>query len=323
VEWNKEGAMMTTRYRACRTLITILALSLINRISALTKLLSASPDKRDKYVNEIISAKKNAETISTVLKAQKITPILLMLSLTLAGCAATRGSTPAEVPPMHSISEFRDQRFAEVGDPWEGFNRSMYRFNFYFDKYLFLPVVNGYEFITPTFLQERISGFYNNLGEVRNLTNSLFQLKAKESATTLGRFVTNSTLGLGGMFDPATRFGLERHDEDFGKTLGYWGAGSGPYLVLPVFGASSVRDTGGLAVDTGITYGIYTAIDPFGNSDYSFAITSGITTLEAIDARHQQSFRYYESGYPFEYYMVRFFYHEKREIESGKPLPAH
>ena len=246
----------------------------------------------------------------------------LMLSLSLAGCAATRGNTQAEVPPMHSISEVRDQRFAEVADPWEGFNRSVYRFNFYFDKYLFLPLVNGYEFVTPTYLQERISGIYNNLGEIRNLSNSLFQLKGTESVTTLGRFVTNSTLGIGGLFDPATTFGLARHDEDFGKTLGYWGAGSGPYLVLPVVGPSSLRDTGGLAVDSGITYGIYTAIDPFENSGYSFAIDSGITALDAIDARHQQSFRYYESGYPFEYYMVRFFYHEKREIESGKHLPA-
>jgi phospholipid-binding lipoprotein MlaA len=92
--------------------------------------------------------------------------------------------------------------------------------------------------------------------------------------------------------------------------------------VLPIFGPSSLRDAGGLAVDSGIRYGIYTAIDPFGNSDDSFAIGAGITALEAIDTRHQQSFRYHESGYPFEYYMVRFFYHEKREIESGKPLPA-
>ena len=248
--------------------------------------------------------------------------VTLMLSLLLAGCATTMVNTEAEVPARHSISEFRDQPFAEVTDPWEGFNRSMYRFNFYFDKFLFLPVVSGYEFVTPTFLQERISSVYNNLSEVKNLTNSLFQLKGTESVTTLGRFVTNSTVGLGGMFDPATSFGLERHDEDFGKTLGYWGAGSGPYLVLPIFGPSSVRDTGGLAVDTGITYGIYTAIDPFGKTGNSFAIGAGITTLEAVDARHQQSFRYYESGYPFEYYMVRFFYHQKREIESSKPLSA-
>jgi phospholipid-binding lipoprotein MlaA len=119
------------------------------------------------------------------------------------------------------------------------------------------------------------------------------------------------------MFDPATSFGLKRHPEDFGKTLGHWGAESGPYVVLPIFGPSSLRDTGGLVVDTGITYGIYTAIDPFKITGNSFAISTGINSMEAVDARHQQSFRYYESGYPFEYYMVRFFYHEKRNIESG------
>jgi phospholipid-binding lipoprotein MlaA len=276
-----------------------------------------APTQRNSYENEIDFRTKLQNTISSVL----IVPALL-LALSLSGCAATMVNTEAEVPAKHSISEFRDQPFAEVTDPWEGFNRNMYRFNFYFDKYLFLPVVNSYEFVAPIFLQERISGFYNNLGEVRNLTNSLFQLKMAESVTTLGRFVTNSTLGLGGMFDPATSFGLERHEEDFGKTLGYWGVGSGPYLVLPIFGPSSLRDTGGLAVDTGITYGIYTAIDPFAHTGNSFAISAGISTLEAVDARHQQSFRYYESGYPFEYYMVRFIYHEKREIESGKPLPV-
>jgi len=246
-----------------------------------------------------------------------------LLVLILAGCATTGVRPQEEVAPRHTISEFRDQRFAEVADPWEGFNRNMYRFNFYFDKYLFLPVVSGYEFVTPTFVQNRISGFYNNLGEVRNFTNSLFQLKAAETVTTLGRFVTNSTLGLGGLFDPATKFGLERHPQDFGKTLGYWGSDSGPYLVLPFFGPSSLRDTGGLVVDTGITYGIYTAIDPFGGTgDASTAIDTGVTALGAVDTRHQRSFRYYESGYPFEYYMVRFFYHEKRDIESGKRKPA-
>ncbi len=239
----------------------------------------------------------------------------------LAGCAATGTATREEIPARHSISEFRDQRFAEVADPWEELNRNVYRFNFYFDKYLFLPVVSSYEFITPTFVQERVSDFYSNLGEVHNLTNSIFQLKASESVMTLGRFVTNSTLGIGGLFDPATSLGLERNDQDFGKTLGYWGMSSGPYMVLPLAGPSSLRDTGGLAVDSAIHYGIYALIDPFAHTGHSFAISSGITTMEAIDARHRQSFRYYESGYPFEYYMVRFIYHEKRKLDIGRPIP--
>jgi phospholipid-binding lipoprotein MlaA len=251
-----------------------------------------------------------------------LTLAVLLLTLNLCGCAATRVNSQDEVPARHSISEFKDQSFAEVSDPWEGFNRSVYRFNYYFDKYVFLPVVDSYEYITPTFMQKRVSSFYGNIGEVKNFTNSLFQLKMAESATTLGRFVTNSTLGLGGLFDPATSFGLERHREDFGKTLGYWGAESGPYLVLPVFGPSSVRDTGGLIVDSGIYYGIYTAIDPFAGTGNSFAYDSGVTGLGFVNERHQQSFRYFDSGYPFEYYMVRFIYHEKRDIESGRPLPV-
>lgn len=245
----------------------------------------------------------------------------LMLSFCFAGCAATGSKTLVEIQPMHSISEFRDQRFAEVADPWEGFNRNLYRFNYYFDKYLFLPVVSGYQFVTPNFVQNRVSGFYNNLTDIRNLSNSLLQLKGVESATTLGRFVTNSTLGIGGLFDPATSFGLKRQDQDFGKTLGYWGVASGPYLVLPLYGPSSLRDAGGLAVDSALKYGMYTAVDPFANTGNDLAIAAGITTLEFVDARHQQSFRYYESGYPFEYNMVRFFYHQKREIESGRIPP--
>jgi phospholipid-binding lipoprotein MlaA len=245
----------------------------------------------------------------------------LGLLLALSGCATGVATIRSdEVPARHTINEFKDQSFAVVSDPWEGFNRSMYRFNYYLDTYLLLPVVSGYEFIAPVFVQERVSGFYNNLGEIKNFTNSLFQLKGEESLTTLGRFVTNSTLGIGGLFDPATGFGLERHDQDFGKTLGYWGSASGPYLVLPVFGPSSVRDTGGLAVDAGISYGIMAAIDPFRSTGHSLGINAAITALNVVDARHQQSFRYYESGYPFEYYMVRFIHHEQRELETGKPL---
>jgi len=247
--------------------------------------------------------------------------IALALMSVLAGCATTTVVSPPEVPPMHSLSEFKDQRFAEVADPWERFNRNMYQFNFYFDKYLFLPVVTGYEYVAPVFVQERVSSFFSNIGEVKNFTNSLFQLKGKESATTFGRFLTNSTIGLGGLFDPATGFGLEKANQDFGRTLGFWGMASGPYLVLPIFGPSSLRDASGFAVDSAIRYGIYTAIDPLANTDNGSAIATGISVLEAVDTRHQQSFRYHESGYPFEYYMVRFFFHEKREIESGKPMP--
>lgn len=258
----------------------------------------------------------------TSIRIRTVTAIIaLMLLSFLPGCASITVNSQAEVPAKYSLSDFKDQRFAEVADPWESFNLSMYKFNFYFDKYLFLPVVNSYEYVAPVFVQQRVSNFFGNIGEIRNFTNSLFQLKGAESAITLSRFLTNSTLGLGGLFDPATGFGLERANQDFGKTLGVWGMESGPYLVLPIFGPSSLRDASGLVVDNAIRYGLYTAADPFGNSDNGSVIATGITAMETVDMRHQQSFRYNESGYPFEYYMVRFFFHEKRNIESGKPLP--
>lgn len=257
--------------------------------------------------------------MTTALRLIRLTFITLSLALTLAGCATTAVNLPPEVPAMHTVAAIDDERIAYVADdPWEGFNRSMYKFNYNFDKYFFLPVVNGYEFITPTFVQTGVSNFYTNLGEIRNLYNCLLQGKGMKSLNTLGRFVTNSTLGIGGLFDPATSFGLKWQREDFGQTLGVWGVGTGPYVVLPVFGPSTVRSASGLAVDSGINIGMYMAIDPFPKFNYITPVEYGITALGAIDQRHKEKFRYYESGYPFEYYMIRFLYREKRELAIMK-----
>ena len=242
--------------------------------------------------------------------------VALYLALSLAGCATTTTTKlPPEAPAMHSVSEFSDDEgVADIADPWEGFNRSMYRFNYNFDKYVFLPVVSGYEFITPTFVQKGVSNIFGNIGEVRTFYNSLFQLKGKKFLTTFGRFLTNSTIGIGGLFDPATPLGLKKQNEDFGRTLGYWGVDSGPYLVLPVLGPNTLRSTGGFAVDAGIRFAAINAIDPFENVENGNVIMAGITTLEGIDMRHREEFRYYESGYPFEYEMVRFLYHKRGEL---------
>ena len=242
--------------------------------------------------------------------------IALYLALSLAGCATTTtAKLPPEVPAMHSVSEFSDDEpVIDIADPWERFNRSMYKFNYYYDKHFFLPVVSGYEFITPTFAQTGVSNFFGNIGEVRTLYNSLFQFNGKKFLTTFGRFLTNSTIGIGGLFDPATHFGLQKQSGDFGQTLGYWGVDSGPYLVVPVLGPNTLRSVGGFAVDAGIRYAIVTATDPFENVNNGNVIMGGITTLEAIDMRHREKFRYYESGYPFEYDMLRFLYQKKSEL---------
>ncbi|MGA2525496.1 MAG: VacJ family lipoprotein [Smithellaceae bacterium] len=242
--------------------------------------------------------------------------VALYLVLSLSGCATTTTAKfTSEVPAMHSVSEFSDdERVVDIADPWERFNLNMYNFNYHFDRYFFLPVVSGYEFITPTLIQKGVTNFFSNIGEVRTFYNSLFQLKGKKALITFGRFVTNSTIGIGGLFDPATSFGLEAQSEDFGQTLGYWGVDSGPYLVVPVLGPNTLRSTGGFAVDAGIRYAIVGTIDPFENVENGNVILIGISTMEAIDMRHKQKFRYYESGYPFEYYMVRFLYNKKSEL---------
>ena len=251
---------------------------------------------------------------------RRVNPLLsaLCLALLCAGCATTTLNLPPEEPAMHSLSEIKDEYVVQSPDPWVGFNRSMYKFNYNLDKYVLLPVVGGYEFITPVIVQDGISNFFNNLLELRNFSNNLFQLKAVPSFATLGRFVINSTIGIGGLFDPATRMGIEKRTEDFGQTLGYWGMSSGPYLVLPLFGPSNVRDTGGIVVDAGIRMAVVSAIDPFAYVDNANAIETGITALESIDKRHGEKFRYYGSDYPFEYEMVRFLSGKQRELQVMK-----
>lgn len=135
-------------------------------------------------------------------------------------------------------------------DPFESFNRSMYAFNETVDKYAFKPIAKGYQVITPEPVDRGISNFFSNLDDVLVLINDLLQLKIDRAASTSARIVFNTTFGLLGFMDVATDFGLPKHNEDFGQTLGYWGVGSGPYLVLPFFGSSSIRDTIGFTVDT-------------------------------------------------------------------------
>ncbi len=155
--------------------------------------------------------------------------LLLLAAALVAGCAGT---------PV------RDER-----DPLEGFNRAVYQFNDDIDRAVMRPVAEGYQKITPRFIDDGITNFFNNLNDVTVLINDLLQLKFAQAASDLSRLAWNSTVGLLGFIDVATPMGLEKHNEDFGQTLGYWGVGPGPYLVLPFLGPSSVRDGFGTAVD--------------------------------------------------------------------------
>nr|WKF59770.1 putative phospholipid-binding lipoprotein MlaA [Paraburkholderia busanensis] len=135
------------------------------------------------------------------------------------------------------------------GDPFEPVNRVVFKFNDGLDTYIAKPVATGYQKVTPQPLRTAVSNFFSNLGDLSNAANALLQLKITDATEDIVRFAFNSTFGLGGLLDWATPAGLPKHHQDFGLTLGHWGVPSGPYLVLPLFGPSTVRDSMGLVVD--------------------------------------------------------------------------
>jgi phospholipid-binding lipoprotein MlaA len=127
-------------------------------------------------------------------------------------------------------------------DPWEGANRVVFRFNDTMDTYALKPVAKGYQYVTPQFMQDGVHNFFQNIGDVRNLANDVLQVKPHAAGVDTARLLFNTTFGLLGFIDVGTRMGLQRNDEDFGQTLGHWGVPSGPYVMLPFLGPSTVRD---------------------------------------------------------------------------------
>lgn len=135
-------------------------------------------------------------------------------------------------------------------DPWEKTNRAIFSFNDNIDTYALKPVAKGYDAVTPKPVQQLVSNFFSNLGEVRNAFNAALQLKGKEVLTSIGRFGINSSIGMLGLVDVATPIGLEQTYEDFGLTLAHWGTPSGPYVVLPFLGPRTVRSGVGILPDS-------------------------------------------------------------------------
>jgi phospholipid-binding lipoprotein MlaA len=135
-------------------------------------------------------------------------------------------------------------------DPFEPMNRSISSFNDSLDENVLKPVATGYRDTVPDLVQTGVRNVFNNFSDMWSTVNNGLQLKGRETAESLMRVVVNTVFGIYGIFDVATAINLERHPEDFGQTLGYWGVPSGPYVVLPVFGPSTLRDTGSFPVDS-------------------------------------------------------------------------
>lgn len=240
----------------------------------------------------------------------------IMLALALAACSATPPEDGSPAPERRFVDaahrNHAESQFA-VDDPAQGTNKYLYKFNAQLDRYVLLPIVDVYEFITPEFLRTRVSNFFLNVGEVGNFTNSVLQASPGKATRTVGRFAVNTTVGLLGMFDVATQMGLERHAEDFGQTLGVWGAGPGPYIVLPFFGPSNLRDTTGIIAD----FAFMSLIVPNDVED-STAYKVVAYGVQPVDMRYSNKFRYYQSGTPFEYEFVRYIYTQSRELQIDK-----
>ncbi len=156
---------------------------------------------------------------------------LLAVAVATAGCATT-GTTEAANP-----------------DPWEKYNRKVFKFNKAVDEAFLKPIAKGYQAVTPDFIEKGVANVFSNLFDISSSLNNLLQGKPKKAGSDAARFVINSTLGVLGLFDVASKTGLTKHQEDFGQTLAVWGVKSGPYLMLPLFGPSTLRDTPARVVD--------------------------------------------------------------------------
>jgi phospholipid-binding lipoprotein MlaA len=219
--------------------------------------------------------------------------------------AAAAQAAGAEPAPLTAT----DAPPAKTYDPWERLNRFNYRFNARFDEAVFLPVSNGYRRL-PSPLRSGVHNFFGNLSEVDSVINYALQARFRHGARSLGRFVVNSTVGIGGLFDVATKIHLEQAPSGFGTTLSKWGMHPGPFLVIPFLGPSTLREAVGLLGDYGASYGINLANLYRGNESWALSL------VNAVDERAHVSFRYYSTGSPFEYETIRFLYVRKLLLED-------
>jgi phospholipid-binding lipoprotein MlaA len=215
-------------------------------------------------------------------------------ALVLCGCATGSGRT--------------------TGDPLEPMNRAVYSFNDKLDTYVARPVATAYQKVTPTPVQTAVRNFFSNLGDIGNFANDLLQLKLTDATEDVMRFAFNSTLGIGGLIDWATPAGLPKHHQDFGLTLAHYGVPVGPYLVVPLFGPSSVRDVSDIAVGG--------LLNPFGAT--SFAVQASVDGTRIVSKRADLlgASDLLSQAALDQYSFVRDVYLQRRRELSSKPADA-
>jgi len=199
-------------------------------------------------------------------------------------------------------------------DPLEYVNRSIYTFNEKADEYVLEPAAKGYQYVTPETVDRGVTNFFSNLDDVVVFVNDLLQLKFNQAFSDAGRVVVNSTIGVLGFMDMATDMGMPKHHEDFGQTLGAYGVGTGPYVVLPILGPSTLRDTLGLFADS--------FVDPVQQINDSDTMWSAIV-LEGVDLRadliSSKKILDQASLDPYEFLRSGYFQHREYLVFDGNP----
>lgn len=206
----------------------------------------------------------------------------MLSSVLVAGCFALSNTALAQ-DINYSEEDELWKNFGEIEDPWESFNRKVFRFNDTLDRWALKPLAKGYQTVTPDVVEDGVHNVFRNLGEVRNLANNLLQLKMHDAGVDTSRFIFNTTFGVLGFFDVATKMGLQRNSEDFGQTLGFWGMKSGPYLMLPLLGPSTVRDSVALIPERFISPYRYINDVPVRNSLFGLNIVDTRADLLAAE----------------------------------------
>jgi phospholipid-binding lipoprotein MlaA len=197
----------------------------------------------------------------------------------LAWGSASHAAAPDAAAPGKPASAPTKSDSLAVNDPFEKMNRRFYANHSVFDRILIRPLTHGYEAVLPKPIRSALHNLVTEISEPMAFANYVVQLRFERAAKTVARFVANATIGVGGLMDPATRMGLEHHDNGFGDTLGRYGIAAGPYLYLPLLGPSNFRDLIGMGVDF--------AVDPVGWGHYEgdWGVRSGIWIVSGLDAR--------------------------------------
>lgn len=242
------------------------------------------------------------------------------LAVPAAAQAQAQEPSALEPAPEASQATFEPWSQATIRDPWEGWNRKVYSFNNAVDRAFAEPFARAYQRITPSPVRSGVRNWVNNLEGPVIFANDIFQLEPKRAGVTALRFGINSTIGILGLFDPAKVIGLERHTEDFGQTLGRYGAHSGPYLMLPLLGPSSVRDAVGSVVDIGLDPLTYAQFD----GDTSLRITRGVATLVTARTDSLETVANLRATSPDPYVTLRSAYAQSRAsmIRNGQETAA-